>query len=386
MSPAPSDSPRPWDVVVFGATGFVGRLIAAYLADHAPKHARVAIAGRDARRLAALQGTLRREVGSILADVDDHDSLARMAAQARVVLSTVGPYMRYGEPVVRACVAQGADYLDLTGEPAFVDAITRAHDAEARARGVLVVPCCGFDSIPADLGVLYTVRQLPRDRPIAIDGFFEGRASFSGGTFASALGVLAEPARKARPARDPDRPRQPRPRLHYHARLRRWVMPMPTIDPQIVRTSAALRGDYGDDFRYGHYVAMPTLLHTGAAIAGAGLFAGLARLPPARALLTRLRPPGSGPSEDVRARSWFKLTFFGRAGDAEVVTEVSGGDPGYDETARMSGETALCFALQRDALPGRGGVSTTAAAGGDPLLARLQAAGLSFRVLERRGC
>lgn len=369
-------------MTLFGATGFVGRLIAAYLVRQAPAGVRLAFAGRDRERLERLRQEFRREIELVVADVADPASLARMAAQARVVLTTVGPYARYGEPVVRACVEQGADYLDLTGEPDFVAAIREAHDEQARARGVLVVPCVGFDSIPTDLGVLFTVLQLPRDRPIAIAGYVEGRGGFSGGTLASALGAMTAPRRRSGSSSGRARPR---PRLHFQPELRRWGVPLPTIDPLIARRSAGLRGDYGPDFSYEHYVAMPTRAHLAATALGVGALFVAAHLPPARALLTHLRPPGSGPSADRRARSWFKVTFVARAGDAQVITEVSGGDPGYDETARMAAETALCFALQRDRLRQTGGVTTTAASGGEALLARLQAAGLSFVVRERRG-
>lgn len=380
MTPPTSD--RPWDVTLFGATGFVGRLIAAYLAQRAPASLRLRLAGRDSEKLARIAHELRRDVGVAVADVADPGALADLAGSTRVLLTTVGPYARFGEPVARACVEHGADYLDLTGEPAYVDDLVARHDAAARERGVLLLPCCGFDSIPTDLGVLYTVRQLPPGLPITIAGYVEGRGGFSGGTLASALGVLGAPRARRERAGGSARAR---PRLHFQPALARWGLPLPTIDPVIARRSAALRGDYGAEFQYGHYLALPGRVAVGLAVAGAAALAGLARLPPARALLGKLRPPGSGPSEATRARSWFKVSFVGRAGDVQVITEVSGGDPGYDETARMAGETALCLALQRDKLPRTAGVLTTAAAGGDVLLARLQAAGLTFRVRERSG-
>lgn len=373
---------RPWDITLFGATGFVGRLIAHYLARRAPTSVRLRLAGRDRDKLERLGRELRREVGIAVADVDDAEALARVAGETRVLLTTVGPYLRYGEPVARACVEQGADYLDLTGEPAYVDGLIARHDAAARERGVLLLPCCGFDSIPTDLGVLYTVRELPRGLPITIAGYVEGRGGFSGGTVASALGVLGAP--RARRERERGAAR-PRPRLHFQPELQRWGLPMPTIDPAIARRSAALRGDYGASFEYGHYLALPGLVAVGVAVAGLGALAGIASTAPGRALIGKLRPPGSGPSEDTRARSWFKVSFVGTAGASRVITEVSGGDPGYDETARMAGETALCLALQRDQLPRTAGVLTTAAACGEVLLARLQAAGLTFRVRERSG-
>ncbi|MDC0718129.1 saccharopine dehydrogenase family protein [Nannocystis bainbridge] len=379
MTP-PAASARDWDITVFGATGFVGRLCAAYLAAHAPPEVRLAVAGRSRDKLAAVAAELGREVGIVVADTDDPAALARMAASSRVILTTVGPYVRYGEPVVRACVEQGADYLDLTGEPAFVESIIAAYDAAARARGVLVLPCCGFDSIPTDLGVLWTTRALPQGRPLTIAGYLEGRGSFSGGTLASALGVLGAPTPSRKPRSGAPSGRK-RAAIHYQRELGRWAVPMPTIDPQIARRSARLRGDYGPEFSYAHYVAMPRLYHVGLAIAGAGALVGAAKIGPLRRLLSRMHPPGSGPAPEVRAKSWFKVTFVGRAGDdPPVIAEVSGGDPGYDETAKMAGETALCLVLQRDMCKETGGVSTTAAACGELLIERLQAAGLRFVV------
>ncbi|MCY0988774.1 saccharopine dehydrogenase NADP-binding domain-containing protein [Nannocystis sp. ILAH1] len=379
MTP-PAASARDWDITVFGATGFVGRLCAAYLAAHAPPEVRIAVAGRSRDKLAAVAAELGREVGIIVADTGDDAALARMAASTRVVLTTVGPYVRYGEPVVRACVEQGADYLDLTGEPAFVDRIIALHDEAARARGVLVLPCCGFDSIPTDLGVLWTTRALPRDRPLTIAGYLEGRGRFSGGTLASALGVLTSPPPPRKPRSESGAGRK-RPTIHYQRELGRWGLPLPTIDPVIARRSARLRGDYGPEFSYAHYIALPRIYHVGLALAGVGALVGAAKIGPLRRMLTRMNPPGSGPSPEVRAKSWFKVTFVGRAGDdPPVIAEVSGGDPGYDETAKMAGETALCLVLQRDMCKSTGGVSTTAAACGELLIERLQAAGLRFAV------
>jgi short subunit dehydrogenase-like uncharacterized protein len=308
--------PRAWDIVVFGATGFAGRLIARYLARHIAQSAghaapglKLAIAGRSRDKLEAIRAGLADDgldvtaIGIIIASVDDPASLAAMARSCRVLVTTVGPYMRHGLPVVAACVAAGTDYIDLTGEPGFVAAITARHDAEARANGSLVIPCCGFDSIPTDLGVLFTIKQLPAGLPIKIEGYFEARASFSGGTFASALGAFAElgRARPRRPVVDesaaPGRVVRREPgRLHYQKALRRWALPMPTIDPQIALRSARSRGDYGPEFRYGHYLCMKSLPQLGLMLAGVGALVALAQTRPTRALLERLRPSGTGPS------------------------------------------------------------------------------------------
>jgi short subunit dehydrogenase-like uncharacterized protein len=378
---------RPYHIALFGATGFVGKLTAAYLDRHAPPGVRIVLVGRRRDKLAELRATLRRpDIGLRVADIGDPESLAAMAREARVVATTVGPYAQYGDPVVAACVEAATDYVDLTGEPAFVDRTIAAHDARARERGALIVPCCGFDSIPTDLGVLYTVQHLPPDLPVTIDGYFEVKAGISGGTLASALGVLAGGPRPPRLPRTPSARvvRRGRERPHWQPELQRWALPARSIDPVIALRSARARADYGPDFRYAHHACFRSLGRAALLAAGIGTVAVVGRLRPVRDLLQRLRPPGTGPDEATRARSWFKFTFIGRAGDARVVTEVRGGDPGYDETARMFGESALCLALERDGLPHTGGVRTTAEAMGEPLLARLQAAGLEFRVVESR--
>ncbi len=393
MSNLPRNA-RPWQIVVFGATGFVGQLIARYLWLHAPVGLRLALAGRDRDKLQmlcnALQTTHRAdppELGIILANIDDPASLRAMTAATDVLVTTVGPYARFGEPVVAACISTDTDILDLTGEPAFVATIRERYAEAAAASGALVIHCCGFDSIPTDLGVLFTVKQLPADQPITIRGYFEGNAGFSGGTFASALGAFAGP----RPKSGKPRPRPATTRtvqrlrtgFHYQPELRRWAVPLPTIDPQIALASARARPDYGPEFRYGHYLCLQSLPQVGLLVAGLGVVAGLAQFAPTRALLSRLKPPGSGPDAVKRARSWFRFVFHGQAGTTTVATEVCGGDPGYDETARMSSETALCLVYERSALAYTSGIHTTAAVMGEALLARLIASGMAFRVLRR---
>ncbi|EHN78601.1 hypothetical protein SMCF_1847, partial [Streptomyces coelicoflavus ZG0656] len=187
---------RPYDLVLFGATGFVGELTAEYLAAHAPDGLRWAIAGRSEEKLRRLRDRLTgadpaAKVGMLVADVSDPGSLRELAGHARVVATTVGPYVRYGDALVAACADAGTDYLDLTGEPEFVDLTYVRHDARARETGARLVHACGFDSVPHDLGVYFTVRQLPEGVPLSVDGFVTVSATFSGGTFASALGQFA---------------------------------------------------------------------------------------------------------------------------------------------------------------------------------------------------
>ncbi|GAB3812496.1 saccharopine dehydrogenase family protein [Micromonospora zhanjiangensis] len=386
---------REYDVVLFGATGFTGGLTARYLAGHAPAGLRWALAGRDPARLAAVRDALaaidpaHAGLPLLTADVTDPDSLRRIAEASRVVVSTVGPYQRYGEPLVAACARAGTDYADIAGEPEFVDLMYVRHHAEAVRTGARLVHACGFDSVPHDLGVYFTVRQLPADVPLTVAGYVRAGARFSAGTYRSALGAIAR-RRETGAAAQARREVEPWP---ADRRVRAvpgrpgrvpvadgWALPLPTIDPQIVRRSAAALDRYGPDFRYSHYAVFRRLPTVVAGVAGLGVLAALVRVPPARDWLMGRSSPGQGPSAERRARSWFTVRFVGTGGGRRVVTEVAGGDPGYDETAKMLAETALSLAL--DDLPPTAGQVTTAVAMGDALTDRLVRAGLDFRVVR----
>jgi short subunit dehydrogenase-like uncharacterized protein len=388
-----NETDRPYDIVLFGATGFVGALTAQYLAAHAPEGLRWAIAGRGKDKLERLRERLPggAGIGVLEADVTEPASLRRLAEHARVVATTVGPYVTYGEDLVAACADLGTDYLDLTGEPEFVDLTYVRHDARARETGARLVHACGFDSIPHDLGAYFTVRQLPEGVPLAVDGFVTADATFSGGTFASALTHLSR-ARQVRSAAR-DRARH-EPRLvgrralapmgapRFAREVGAWAVPLPTIDPQIVRRSAKALERYGPDFRYRHYAAVRHLPIALGGVAAAGALATAAQLPPARRWLSDRLKPGDGPSPQKRAKSWFSVRFVGEGGGRRVFTEVAGGDPGYDETAKMFAESALSLAF--DDLPPTAGQVTTAVAMGDALTERLRRAGITFRVAASR--
>lgn len=385
---------REFDLVLLGATGFTGGLTAEYLAVHGPAGLRWAIAGRDLEKLERVRDRLvslssdRRAVQIIVADAADPESLKGLAERSRVLVSTVGPYLKYGEPVVAACASAGTDYLDLTGEPEFVDRVYTRYHREAVASGARLIHAAGFDSVPYDLGVLFTLQQLPPDQPIAVDGYIRAGGLVSGGTLESALLHLSRQpqaysaARRRRAAEPALIQRAARARVglpHYDRVAQAWVAPLPTVDPKIVAMSARLRDDYGPDFTYRHFVAaerLRTCLVGGAALTALAV---AAQIPPLRRAVGRLKPPGEGPSADQRDRGWFTARFHATAGQHQVTTEVSGGDPAYGETAKMLAEAALCLAF--DGVPAGGGQGTPAAVLGERYLTRLQDAGIDFRVL-----
>ena len=398
---------RELDVVVFGATGFVGRLVAGYLAGHAPGGVRVGLAGRSQRRLADVRAGLGAAASAwplLVADSADPPSLAAMARAARVVASTVGPYRAQGLALVQACAEAGTDYADLTGEVLFIrDSIDHCHDAAARS-GARIVHCCGFDSVPSDLGVLLLHQAASaddagelQDTTLVVTAL---RGGLSGGTLASLMGqqeeVRASAVRRQMVqdpyALSPDRAAEPDlgrehdlDRGRYDGDLRMWVGPfaMAGINTRVVRRSNALQGwAYGRRFRYrevtgfGASPAAPVL----AAMTGAALMAAQAGLEfgPSRALLGRLLPaPGQGPGEKTRRSGYFRIQIHTRtsAGVQYLAAIEARGDPGYAATSVMLGEAALCLALDRGQLPARAGVLTPATAMGATLAARLRSAG-----------
>ncbi|MCI4085859.1 saccharopine dehydrogenase family protein [Streptomyces virginiae] len=390
-------SERAYDVVLFGATGFVGALTAEYLAGHAPAGCRWALAGRDLAKLERLRERLAAidpgcaTLPLLRADAQDAAAVRELAASTRVLATTVGPYIWYGAGLVAACAEAGTDYVDLTGEPEFVDRMYVEHDARARETGARLVHACGFDSIPADLGAYFTVRQLPEGVALTVDGFMRSNAFFSGGTLASALTALGRgpqtlAAGHARRLHEPRllgrRARGPLGVPRFSRETGTWALPLPSLDPRIVTRSAAALERYGPDFRYRHYASVKHLPVAVGGTAAVGATAALAQVPPARRWLMNRWEPGRGPDAERRARSWFTVRFVGEGGGRRVLTEVSGGDPGYGETAKMLAESALCLA--HDALPESAGQVTTAVAMGDALTHRLQKAGITFRVADAR--
>jgi short subunit dehydrogenase-like uncharacterized protein len=392
-SPAAS-SDRELDLVLFGATGFTGRLTAEYLARHAPGGLRWGLAGRNPTRLESVRDHLAAiddslgDLALLHADVTDDVSLKDVANRARLVISTVGPYLQYGEPLVAACAEAGTDYVDLTGEPEFVDRTYVAHHAIAQQTGARLVHACGFDSIPHDLGAYFTVQQLPDDVPITLRGVVRASGMASGGTFHSAMNAFAR-VRHSRAAYAARRQVEPRPqgrssravagKPHRDSVLGRWLVPLPTIDPIIVARSGAALSAYGPEFRYSHFAGTKTLRYAVGGVTTVAALGAAAQVPPVRRALLKRIPAGEGPDPARRARSWFKVDFVGEGGGQTVHTRVSGGDPGYDETAKMLAESALCLAF--DDNPRTSGQVTTAQAMGDALTQRLMAAGLKFEVL-----
>ena len=404
---------RLYDITLIGATGYTGRLVLTYLCEHlfenprSKKKLKVAIAGRSLNKLEGLKQDMvsADRVNEALAievvDVDDVVGLMSLAEKSQVLISTVGPYLKYGENVIKACAEKGTDYLDLTGEFEFVDQMYTKYDMVARATRSRLIHCCGFDSIPHDLGVLFAVQQLSEQvgslvrSDVQVNGYVQVGGRISAGTWHSAVNVMSrfrntldlkQVWRVLTRGKEVDGRfiRVAKPRFGFDRKLKSWVVPLPTIDSQVVRRSAELFEQYGRTFTYGHYLRvkrLPKLLIT---LGGASAAFGLSQLSWTREKLLSLMNSGEGPSSGDRERAWFKVTIEAKSGAHQVTATVRGGDPGYTETAKMISEAAMTLILERDHLEPVYGVLTPAAAMGDLLIERLSEAGIQFTLLEGR--
>ncbi|HSG87892.1 MAG TPA: saccharopine dehydrogenase NADP-binding domain-containing protein [Pseudomonadales bacterium] len=406
---------REFDVVLYGATGFTGRQTVAYFAARAPAGLRWALAGRNGERLAAIAAEFPDAGGAprpqIVCDSGDAAGVAAMAARTRVLLTTVGPYARYGQTLVEACVAERTHYVDITGETVWVRGLVDHLHAAAAATATRIVPFCGFDSVPSDLGTLIAVEHLRRAHGVgtrSVKAFHRGRGGVNGGTIASFLEMQA--SGQAAAMRDPillnppgmrgsDRPEAeadpwlPRRDPDLHAFAAPFVMG--PINTRVVRRSAALaeamQHPYGPGFRYQEYwkCAGPLALAEAAGFTwGQALFPLLAGIGPVRSLLERLLPaPGEGPSEAAMDKGFFRceLVAEGEDGRRILVTLSDDGDPGNRATVKMLCESALALALDGDDLPGAphlGGILTPATALGLVLRRRLESAGMRISVRD----
>ena len=402
------------DVTVFGATSFVGKLLCRYLAAQfgAGEQLQWAAAGRSLAKLEELRASLgagQAALPLIVADASDETALAAMCAQARVVISTVGPYALYGEPLVKVCAQTGTDYCDLTGEVHWIKRMLGRYESAAKASGARIVHCCGFDSIPSDLGVHFLQEE-------ALGRFGEYcpkvsmrvkamRGGASGGTIASIMNIAkeaaADPALREQLANPYLLCPQPAPNVRqpgvrgaaYDPDYGAWAAPfvMAGINTRVVHRSNALDGyPYGRDFRYDEAVLTGDgLAGRAKALAitgGLGGFMAASALRPTRWALGRVLPsPGEGPTAEAQASGFYDLRFIGTmSGGQKLRAKVVGaGDPGYGSTSKILGQAAACLAFDVPRTEKPGGFWTPATIFGSRLVERLRShADLQFEIIE----
>lgn len=404
---------RELDLVVWGASGFTGHLVTEYLVQTYGTTGALhwAIAGRNQEKLEqvrddCLPRAKRKSLPILIADSDDPASLARMVKQTRVICSTVGPYAKFGTPLVAACTEEGTDYCDLTGEVQWMARVIPVNQGAAEASGARIVHTCGYDSIPFDIGTWYLQQAMLEQHGVAArrvkTRVGRTRGSASGGTIASMLNMMEEmqhdPAiRKVledpyslNPVGSPigkDGPDQSNAR--YDKDFKQWTSPfvMAAVNTRVVRRSHALLGyPWGEDFQYDEALLNRSRIEALATAIGTGVGMTALSLSPARTLAQRLLPsPGDGPSRRQREQGYWEVFFHGvhptdRSKDLRL--KVTGDmDPGYGSTAKMLGEAGVCLALE-EAETG-GGFWTPASAMGHTLQQRLAAnAGLNFEFID----
>lgn len=410
-------SERTYEITLFGATGFTGRLVAEYLLEHGPQDLKWALAGRNLKKLEEVRAELvqkhpaAHDLPILVGDSLNPQDMLRIAESCKVVCTTVGPYAQFGEPLAAACAKAGTHYCDLTGETHFVRRVMDAHEATAKQTGACIVHCCGFDSIPSDIGTFMMGEEMKvRGATLKAVHTFAGesKGSASGGTIASMLGILEDVKKDPSLRKVLGHPYGLNPEgerkgpdgsdqlgVKFDKALGMWTAPfvMAAINTRVVRRSNALRNfPFTRDFRYTEVMSTGKgpagLLRATTITAGLAAFMASVQVGPLRALLQAkvLPKPGEGPSEAAREAGYFvfRLLATGQTEDGRTVNlrgRVEGTkDPGYGETAKMLGQSAICLA--RDDLPVGGGVWTPASAMGQRLLDRLRAAGMVFRIEE----
>jgi short subunit dehydrogenase-like uncharacterized protein len=402
-----------YDIVIFGASSFVGEILCQYLSKNREEPAlRWAIAGRSAAKLEAVKAKLNKaDLDIIIADAADEESLRALCAQTSVVTTTVGPYALYGEPLVKVCAETGTDYCDLTGEAPWIRQMIERYDATAKASGARIVNCCGFDSIPSDLGVYYTQQQSQdlfgencNDVSMRVKA---AKGGFSGGTFASLINVMKEESNNPALRKELSDPyslcvhetettkaRQINTGLAQFDKLSdSWTIPfiMAAINTRIVhRSNFLLKEAYAKPFLYDEAMMVGTgfggRLRAGAMGGGLAGFVITATLKPGRWFLSKVLPsPGEGPSPTDQENGFYDLIFYGKtASGKKLQCRVTGDkDPGYGSTAKMLGQASICLARDIDKTQVGGGLLTPASCFGNALIERLKSySGLTFSIIE----
>ncbi len=409
---------RPYAVILYGATSFVGQITAHYLTNFLSNaknkdgsNVTWAIAGRDEEKLNELQSKLESKVDIIIANSKDSASLDEMTKQTKVIISTVGPYLKYGEPLIKSCAENGTDYVDLTGEAIFIKDMMDKYQDTAKQSGARIVNSCGFDSIPSDLGVYFTQTKAEEKFGEACNVIHmrvkAAKGGISGGTIASMATIFEEvgedKSRRKQVANpyllndDTDVPNVRQDNVskpEYDSAHKRWLAPfvMASINTRIVHRSNQLLGyEYGRDFKYDEAMWMKDgvkgKLSSYAMSAGLLGFATAMMIKPSRELLSKhvLPKAGTGPSKDEPQKGYFDIRNVGKTAKNDTITvKVTGDkDPGYGSTSRMLAQAALCLAQDISKEDVGGGFWTPASAMGDKLIARLEEhSGLSFEVID----
>jgi len=371
-------SNKKYDLVVYGASGFTGQLICEYLSTHKDTlNLDWAIAGRNTDKLDLLSTQLsyeNKKIDVLYSDSFDKISLDSVCSQSRLIISTVGPYAIYGENLIVSCINNNTHYLDLTGEPHFVHEISKKYAQKAYDNNVAIVHSCGFESIPPDIGVYSAINQL--NEPNAdVSYFFESNGNISGGTWASFINSLSSPQPIISSS---SKKKVRRKKIFFHKEFKRWALFFPVIDKYIVRKTAKSFSNYGENFSFSEYMLFKSGKKLIMILIGIFIVSIISKSKLIKKWLLSLKPSGSGPSKEERAKNWFVSKIIAKGKRASVITTIKGGDPGYGDTSKFISEMALCVLTQGDQLLKNKGILTPVECTGDLLVDRLKNAGISI--------
>tara|TARA_Y100000768_G_scaffold244151_1_gene185029 strand:- start:766 stop:1944 length:1179 start_codon:yes stop_codon:yes gene_type:complete len=390
---------RKYEIIVYGATGFTGQICCKYLRDNY-KDLTWAMSGRNLEKLEQIKSELNLDCDIVVADGADLEALRSLTSQTKVILSTAGPFARYGSMLVQACVENETHYTDITGENHWVRGLIDKHHAEAASKGIRIIPSCGYDSVPSDIGAFYTITQF--NKPVSrVDVYHEAQGGASGGTTETIFTMdgLSKEMRDPfvlNPAESVSDEQREKSKDGFVIKqvegLEGWsgIGMMAVANTRVVRRSAALMAEnqkpYGNNFTFGEHGLFSTKRMARLASYASILAFIIIGTPLKRLVRPFLLKPGEGPSQETQDKGWFRATFVAYSDDNErkICSMYGSGDPGYKSTAKMVCESALALAKSND-LPGGseyGGVLTSAVGLGDVLVQRLKDAEIEFKVIN----
>ena len=390
---------RKYEIIVYGATGFTGQICCKYLRDNY-KDLTWAMSGRNLEKLKQVKSELNLDCDIVVADGADLEALLSLTSQTKVILSTAGPFARYGSMLVQACVENETHYTDITGENHWVRGLIDKHHAEAASKGIRIIPSCGYDSIPSDIGAFFTITQF--NKPVSrVDVYHEAQGGASGGTTETIFTMdgLSKEMRDPfvlNPAESVSDEQREKSKDGFVIKqvegLEGWsgIGMMAVANTRVVRRSAALMAQnqkpYGNNFTFGEHGLFSTKRMARLASYASILAFIIIGTPLKRLVRPFLLKPGEGPSQETQDKGWFRATFVAYSDDNErkICSMYGSGDPGYKSTAKMVCESALALAKSND-LPGGseyGGVLTSAVGLGDVLIQRLKDAEIEFKVIN----
>tara|TARA_A100001015_G_C15044806_1_gene742759 strand:- start:7214 stop:8338 length:1125 start_codon:yes stop_codon:yes gene_type:complete len=365
---------KKYDIVVHGASGFTGKLICEYLyINNDKENIKWCISGRNEDKLSTI--AKKYNIDYLVADAYDKQKLDFITNQAKLIISVVGPYSIYGKDLVQSCIDNSCHYLDLTGEPEFVNYIENKYSELALSNNIIIINCCGFESIPPDIGVFYTLKYLKEENAV-INSYLTTKGQISGGTWASFLNSFSSNKSIIKKSSGIKRKTK---KIFFNKYLKKWALIFPVIDKYIVKKSSKNLNGYGKKFSFNEYILLNNRIQIFTLITSLFLIGLLCKIKFIRKILMNIIPSGSGPDKAQRENHWFNIKLFAKSENKSIITTIKGGDPGYGETAKFISEMGLCIINDYENLNLKKGVITPAMCAGDLMINRLQKSGITFK-------